>query len=154
MIQEVIKVEKKNNIIIIIAIILLLALIIFLIINNKEEKSLEELTFDQIQEKVEKKEDFVLILSQTTCSHCANYKPTARKVANKYNIAIYYLDYDKYDESTMNEILEYFNFDGATPLTLFFKEGKEISLMSRISGDVSESRLVSTLKEYEYIENE
>lgn len=148
--------NKKNNIILGIAIILFVAIIIFLIINNigKSNTTLEEITWKQIQRKIEKKEDFVIVLSQTTCSHCAKYKPTVKEIAKQNNLTIYYLDYDKYDEDTINEILEFFNFNGGTPTTLFFKEGKEISIMSRLIGTVSKNKLIKALEKYEYIENE
>jgi len=141
---------KKNNIPLIIAIILLISLIVLLILNNKEKTTLTELTYTEVKEKIDNKEDLVLILSQSTCSHCADYKPKAKQVAENYNINIYYLDYDIANEDK-NEILKYFNFDGSTPTTLFYKKGKEISIMERISGDVEKKVLIDKLKKLEYI---
>ena len=85
--------NKKNNIILTIALILFIGLIIFLVINHEEVKTgtLEELTYKEVQEKIDNKEDFVITLSQTTCSHCEMYKPKLKKVANKYDILIYYM---------------------------------------------------------------
>lgn len=149
--------NKKNNIILGIAIIIFIAIIALLVINNlKESKALlgeklEEITYEQVQKKVEKKEDFVIVLSQTTCSHCASYKPILKEITKEKNITIYYLDYDKYDKDTINEILEFFNFDGGTPTTLFFKEGKEISIMSRLVGSVSKTKVIKALEKYEYV---
>lgn len=147
--------NKKNNIIILIALILFIIIIALLFINkdNKpKEGNLEEITYSELQKKVENKEDFVIVLSQTTCSHCANYKPTLIKVAKENNITIYYIDYDKYNEDTINEIISFFNFDGGTPTTFFFKEGKETSVMNRLTGTVSESKVIANLKKLEYIE--
>ena len=104
-------------------------------------------------ELIKNKEDFVIILSQSTCSHCALYKPKAKLVAEENNINIYYLDYDT-DKTDKEEIIKYFNFDGSTPQTFFFKEGEEISLMERITGDVEKEVLVNKLKKLEYIQNE
>lgn len=144
--------NKKNNIILIIAIVLLISIIIFLIINNSNYKGeLKEITWANVQKKIEKKEDFVLVLSQTTCSHCAQYKPTLKEVTKNYEVTIYYLDYDKYDEEEIKEILNTLNYDGDTPTTFFFKEGSEISLMSRIIGAASKTKVIETLKKYEYI---
>lgn len=149
--------NKKNNIIIIISIILLITLIIFLLINNKGNNNnkgdLTEITYEQLQEKIDSKEDFIIVLSQTTCSHCASYKPIVKQVAKKYNLNnVYYLDYDKYDEDEIKKILKELKFDGGTPTTFFFKKGKEISVLNRISGSVSEEKLISSLKKLEYIE--
>ena len=145
---------KKNNIIIIISCIILIALIAILIINNtKETYTLKQVTFTEAKELIKNKEDFVIILSQSTCSHCALYKPKAKLVAEENNINIYYLDYDT-DKTDKEEIIKYFNFDGSTPQTFFFKEGEEISLMERITGDVEKEVLVNKLKKLEYIQNE
>ncbi len=154
MMRGVEEMKKRNNITLIVCIIIFIAIIIFLIINNliNSGNTLEELTWEQTQEKINNKEDFVIVLTQTTCSHCMEYKPILKKVAKNNNITIYYLDYDNYDEETANEILAYFNFSGDTPTTFFFKEGSEISLMSRISGTAKASTVTTALKKYGYIE--
>ena len=152
---------KKNNIIIFIAFIVLISLIIILIVNNKDNNNkitntntgLKKLTFNEAKEKIENKEDFVLILSANGCSHCANYKPNALIVAEKYNINIYYLDIDV-DNEDKNNILDYFNFDGATPTTIFLKEGKEVSIMERLVGETSRQNLINKLIKLKYIEAE
>ena len=145
---------KKNNIIIFICIIILISLIVFLIINNKNNTNynsdLTKITFNETKDLIDNKEDFVIILSQSTCSHCEDYKPKAKMLAKKYNITIYYLDYD-IDTEDKDKILEYFNYDGGTPTTFFFKKGKETSIMERIVGDVEKSVLENKLKKLEYI---
>lgn len=146
---------KKNNIILTIAIIILIALITFLLINNKNEtKGLKEITYKEVLKKIDKKEDFIILLSQTTCSHCAEYKPALKQIARKYDLTIYYLDYDKYGEKKAEEIIKFFNFDGDTPTTFFYKNGKETSVMNRLIGTVSNSKVISAIKKLEYIENE
>jgi len=146
--------NKKNNIIIIISVILLIAVIIFLLINkqNHKEYKVEEIDYKTLTEKIENKETFVLVFSQTTCSHCVSYKPILKQVAKKYKLDnIYYLDYDIEDEKKQEKIKTEFNFDGGTPTTIFFKNGKEVSVLKRLVGEVPESKLVNNLKELEYI---
>lgn len=151
--------NKKNNLITIIAIILFISLIIILVKNNQnnnnnqKEGYLVEVTFEEIKEKINDKEDFVIVLSQTTCSHCAEYKPILKQVAKSKNIIIYYIDFDKYEDQA-DEIIEFFNFDGGTPTTFFFKEGKEISIMNRLRGTTSEQKVIAALEKFEYIETE
>ena len=50
----------------------------------------KELKYDEVIEKIENKDSFVLLISQTTCTHCISYKPKLEEVANKYKIDIYY----------------------------------------------------------------
>ena len=53
---------------------------------------LQEIKYSDVMKKVENKESFILLLSQTTCTHCMDFKPKLKKVANKYKITVYYLE--------------------------------------------------------------
>ena len=52
---------------------------------------LKEIKYNEVINKIEKKESFVLLFSQTTCTHCMDFKPKLERVANKYKLDIYYL---------------------------------------------------------------
>ena len=70
--------KNKSNIfyiIIVIAIILIAFILIATINNNKNKASLINLTYKQIEEKIDNKDSFILVVSQSTCTHCATYKP-------------------------------------------------------------------------------
>ena len=38
----------------------------------------------------QRKDDFVLVVSQSTCSHCAAYKPKLKNISRNYGIDIYF----------------------------------------------------------------
>lgn len=144
---------KKRNWIFIIAIIvfiILIGVLIYNTVNSPKEGKLISLSYNDIQEKVNNKDDFILIVSQTTCSHCASYKPKVKTIAKEYGIDIYYIDYDV--DSNGKEFLEEFNLDGATPITLFINEGKETSILNRIEGDVSKNTALSKFKKMGFID--
>ncbi len=142
---------KKKNIIIILAIIVFIALVSILIINNQTNKkgNLISITYKEIQEKVNNKDSFILIVSQTTCSHCANFKPKVKTITKEYGIDVYYIDYDI--EKEQATFLKDFNLDGATPTTLFIKDGKETSLLNRLEGDVSSTKIINSFKKMGFI---
>lgn len=143
--------KKNNNILYIIVIItiIIIALIAINILTNSKEGKLISLDYNEIKEKVKNKEDFILIVSQSTCSHCVEYKPILERIANKNKINIYYIDYDKSDNK--EEFLEEFDLDGSTPITLFFNEGKEKSILNRINGTVSEKKALEKFKKMGFI---
>lgn len=143
--------KKNNNILYIIVIItiIIIALIAINILTNSKEGKLISLDYNEIKEKVKNKEDFILIVSQSTCSHCAEYKPILERIANKNKINIYYIDYDKSDNK--KEFLKEFDLDGSTPITLFFNEGKEKSILNRINGTVSEKKALEKFKKMGFI---
>ena len=48
--------------------------------------------------------------------------------------------------------MDKFKLSGATPTTIFIKDGKEASLLNRLEGDLSESRVVEKFKKMGFIE--
>ncbi len=134
------------------AIILIIIISFILIANeNKNTNSLTEIKYKEIKEKLKNKDSFVLVVSRTTCSHCMDYKPKLKNITNKYNITIYYIDYDNESKKNQKEFFEEFDLDGSTPITLFIKKGKQTNLFDRIEGDVSEKRVIDKLKDLKYI---
>lgn len=143
--------KKKNYLIL--GIVLLVLIIIGIILSTSNNNSnLIKLSYNEILEKVNNKEDFVLCVSASECSHCMSYKPKLKKVSNKYNIKIYYVDVDTLTKEDYNEFKDKFSFDGSTPVTIFFKEGEEKTTATRIEGDVSTDRIISKLKKNGFID--
>ena len=86
--------DKKKKIIVIIASILVVAGLIIYCFIHSYDSNLIEINYNELKEKIDNKEDFVLCVSRTTCSHCQDYKPKLKKVGYKYKIDIYYIDVD------------------------------------------------------------
>jgi len=143
--------KNKKNIIMIIVICLLGVGIGYLLFNSSDN-GLVELNYNELTTKIENKEDFVVCISRTTCSHCNDYKPKLRKVANKYKINIYYTDIDKYNKTDLEKFNKLISFDGGTPVTIFIKNGEEKTTATRIEGDVSTDKIIDKLKKNGFID--
>lgn len=143
--------DKKNTffIVAIISFIVIIGALIWF--NSTNESKLIELNIEDIIEKVNNKESFVLCISQTTCSHCASYKPKLDKISKEYDIEIFYIDIDKYGEDGESELKKYISFDGSTPVTAFIKNGEETTASNRIFGDSSYDKIVEKLKKTGFI---
>lgn len=144
--------KNKNNILTI-GIIAILVLAIILIIYGQIERQnygLKEITYEEITTKKENKEDFILIVSRSDCSHCATYKPKVQQISKDYKIITYYINIDYL--SNKEEFLSEFNLKGSTPMTLFFKNGKETSVLNRLEGDLSTSKILEKFEELGFIE--
>ena len=112
---------------------------------------LKELNYNEFLEKMEKKESFVLLLSQTTCSHCMDFKPKLSEVAKDNKIVVYYMETDLLDDETRDNFKKkYFSFTG-TPTTVFVINGEEKSAATRIDGDVSKDKIISKFKSNGFI---
>lgn len=142
--------SKTFKLILGILIIIFVGIIIGYFIFNKNN-NLIKLDYNDIVNKIDNKESFVLCVSRTTCSHCQSYKPKLQKVANKYNIKIYYTDIDTYNKDELNDFNSRITFDGGTPVTLFIKNGEEKTTATRIIGDVSSEKIIDKLKKNDFI---
>lgn len=133
------------------AIILVVILVILVFSNTNASKyGLFELKCDEVIEKINNKESFVLVISQTTCTHCISYKPVLESVAKKYKIKTYYVDVNLFSEEKDNEFKKYVSYSD-TPSTLFIKDGEETTRANRIVGEANEEKIVSKLKQNGFI---
>jgi len=117
---------------------------------NEMDKHLVELSINELQEKINNKESFILVITQTTCSHCAEYKPTLKKVLYKYDITAYYIEKDLLSDAEKGQLNEIANVS-STPTTIFIKDGEEKSTNQRFTGNRPESEIISKLKYEGYI---
>lgn len=143
---------KKRSIflLVIIFIILVIILSVFLV-NKSNNKNFISTNYADILKMVENKENFVLCISATDCSHCQSFKPKLKKISNDYNIKIYYIDIDKINKEDYDKFKTDFSFDGGTPTTLFIIDGEEKTVANRIDGDVSIEKVVNKLKKNGFI---
>ncbi len=145
---------KKNNKTFISIIIIFIAILSILLINytlTPKEGSLTNITYKEIQEKLNNKEDFILVISKSNCSHCATYKQKLTTIAKYYNIYIYYINYDLETKNDQKDLFKKLNFNKATPTTMFFRKGKETSLMDRLEGDLSSNKVIEKFKKMGFI---
>ena len=146
---------KKSKIIFIVALVIFIILLGVLIINksknNENSDNFKEVSFREVKDMFDNKEDFVLCITQTTCSHCATFKPKLEKLANEYDIEIYYMEADLLSKEEQEELPKYVNYRG-TPVTVFIKNGEEKTVATRISGDISYEKAVEKFKDNGFID--
>lgn len=141
----------KNKKIILIICLLVLILTIIAIISIPKDKYLTKLSYEEIIEKVTNKETFILCISASKCIHCQDYKPKLEKVANDYEITIYYTNTDSFSDEQYETFKKDFSFDGGTPTTIFFKNGEETTTANRIEGNVKIEKIINKLKNNGFI---
>lgn len=141
-----------NKKIFIISICSLILIILFVIaFNYYSRPRLYELDVNQVKEKIDNKESFILCISATYCSHCKEYKPKLEDISKEYRMDIYYIDFDKYSDKEQELFRNYVSFDGGTPVTLFIKNGEEETTVNRINGNVSKDKIISKFKSNGFI---
>lgn len=132
--------------------IILGVMVIFFITGCKTKSgTLESITFKEYENLIENKETFVLEMMSTDCSHCQNLKPKLQKVVKEYGIKIKVINMAKLSIDDYKKFTSMVGTKG-TPTIIFYKDGEEKSVATRIIGDVSKEKIVQKLKDNEVIE--
>jgi predicted bacteriocin transport accessory protein len=121
--------------------------------NAAKDKTLISISFNELQKKIEKKDTFILVLTQKQCSHCAEYKPVLKEVLYEYDLKAYELDQKTLTKTEKAKLKDIASITG-TPTTVFISEGSEIATATRIHGAASKGTIISRFKAMGYITNE
>ena len=129
---------------------LLLVLLVGVIFTGCGKNNLKTVSFNELNKKLENGESFFFEVVQDGCSHCANFTPKLKEVLNEYDVIGYQLNLTDLTEENYKTFNSMFDVDG-TPTTIFIVNGKEVSLLQRIDGNVSKEKIISKLKTNKYI---
>lgn len=154
--------QGKNNffrrnlapIISIIAIVLA-AIILVLFGDNIESeaksKYLKEINCQEVINKFDNKEDFILYVGSKECSACKLFNPNFIKVIDKNKVKVYYLDLSTIKNDEYNNLQNYILITG-TPTVVFITDGEEESVNNRITnGKVTTTYIYDKLKVNGYV---
>ena len=106
---------------------------------------------DEVLEKLENKESFIVYVGYDDCQSCKEFKPILNQLIENYDITIYYLPTDdKQTEDQLNEIqYNYFYRMYWTPTTYIVEDGEVIAIKEQL---IEYEELAEWLKEYGKIE--
>lgn len=117
----------------------------------EEYSNIKKVSFKTLKKMINKEESFILLVSQTYCSHCIAFKPIFNEALSDNNLIGYELDIATISEKDYYELADMFPTLSGTPTTIFFKDGKEISEESRMVGYQEKEETVKAFKENGFI---
>lgn len=129
---------------------LVLILVIFLISGCKGKTNLENINYSQYKELISNKESFVLEVMKDGCVYCESLKPKLESVADKYNVNIKVINLTKLSSEDKASFTKEIGTE-ATPTIIFYKNGEEKSVATRIVGSVSKEKIIDKFKDNEVI---
>lgn len=115
-------------------------------------KTYDEISYKQLNKMLDNKNNFVLFIGSSKCSHCKEYEVTLNEIIKKYNLDIKYIDISKLSEEEYSELTSKFPISG-TPTTIFIEKGEEKDTYNRIVGSVKYSKVLEKLKENNYVKD-
>lgn len=142
---------KKKRTILILSLFLLFVLFIVLT-NYNRSGSLKEISYLELKNMVELKDDFILYISNKYCTYCKVFEPKLNAVAKQYKLSIYKVDTATFTSDENNEFKDLVGSVG-TPTVVFIYDGVESGTNNRISGNVSVDKITERLKANEYIKD-
>ncbi len=111
--------------------------------------NLKVISFNELNTLINNKETFILLISQTYCSHCIEYKPELNEILKKHSLSAYVIEYDLLSSEDIVSFKAITSLD-YTPTTTFFKNGIE-DTKNRFVGDLGESVVEANLKQAGFI---
>ncbi len=145
--------EKKLNstLLIVIGIVLVVVLACLYFFDAfAKDNYCTEITFEQLEEKMNNKDTFIIFFGSTICSHCKDFQPTLNRVIKEYDIIIYYLNVHNLTDEEHSDLLALINYGSSTPKLYFVEEG-EYSQYNALSGNRSYNEVVEKLEKNGYI---
>lgn len=112
--------------------------------------SITEITYKDLEKKLENQESFILEIIQDGCSNCESFSPKFDKVLQKYELTAVSINRAKLSDIDSTKLDNLYNITG-TPTVIFIENGEEPSILRRIIGDVSQDKIISKLKNAGYI---
>lgn len=131
-------------------IVIILCLFIF---TGCGKSYVKEISYNEYKDLIKDKETFILEIMRTDCSACINFKPKLEQVAEDYKLEIKYLNTDHLSEEEYNDLFDKTGISG-TPTVIFYHNGIEETVASRINGSVSTDKIISKFKASGFIEEE
>jgi predicted bacteriocin transport accessory protein len=120
------------------------------LVGCSSNKTYEEISYNKLNDMLDKKESFILFIGSNTCSACSVYKGTLNDVISEYNVDVKYIDLSKLSDTQKSELSSVFPITG-TPTTVFITNGVEKDTYNRIVGSVKKSEIIQAFKENKYI---
>ncbi len=146
-----------KKIILIIIVTLAIAGMIFAgIMMNKEQNTLEKtlvsLNYNELKEKIDNEDSFILVYTSETCGSCQTYKPKLQRILLENDLVAYEVVAQNY---TSEEEIAYLNSIASvsgTPTTVYIEKGSELGTSYRLVGDKPSSDIRVSLEKAGYLE--
>ena len=109
-----------------------------------------EISYQQLKEKMDAKDTFVLVVGSATCTACSNYKMTMEQVIKAKQVEIFYIDLNKLTSEEDAKLYSEFVVT-SSPTTIFFDKGEQEPVINRIVGSADYDKIIEALEKRGYL---
>ncbi|MGT2830024.1 thioredoxin domain-containing protein [Streptococcus hillyeri] len=100
--------------------------------------NLEEITLQELNEKIANSEEFLIYLGRPTCGYCQVFVPKLAEAHQEKSARIYYLNSDEADAKDWNEFIAYFGIKTVPHFSYFSDKQMVDSLLKGSESTVDE----------------
>lgn len=124
-------------------------MIIFLTGCGNKITTYHEIDYSEYTNLIDSKEDFILYIGSSNCSHCLNFKPTLEKIIEEYQLDVKYIDVSTLSDKEYAVLQNKTKLKG-TPTIVFVEDGV-VQTNPKIQGEVSYTVALQKFKESKYV---
>ena len=124
--------------------------ILIVLISGCGSSNITEISYTELEKKLENKESFILEVVQDGCHNCESFSPKFDEILKEYNLKAVSINLTNITQEENQKLSNLYNTSG-TPTVIFIEKGEEPSISRRIVGDVTKEKIVSKLKVAGYI---
>lgn len=128
----------------------LISVFIVVLLVSGCSSNVKEITYNELEKKLENRESFILEIVQDGCSNCESFSPKFNEVLKEYEIKAVSINLTNITQEENTKLNNMYNISG-TPTVIFIEKGEEPSISRRIVGDISKDKIISKLKIAAYI---
>lgn len=120
---------------------------------STKEGKVEKITVAQMQEKLDKKQSFPIVFTQTTCGGCKDFKKMLDEYLKTHQVVVYDVILDEAPEENrqaeLQQIRETFPGMNETPSLYLIKDGKLNNQLKSDKDGISKERFDKWVQEYQ-----
>ena len=129
---------------------ILICFLSLLLLVGCSNKEYTEISYNDLENKLNNKDSFVLLIGSDTCSACTIFKETMQDVMKDTNVEIFYVNLNALNDEEYSKLYSKYVVK-STPTTIFISEGEETSTYDRIIGAANYDKVIDSLKKHGYI---
>lgn len=107
---------------------ILLFMMMMVLSGCSSNKSLAIIPAKDVTKRLDNSESLVVVIGQSNCSACIQYKPVLEEILKNYTVNLTYVEMDKDVIEDVKALIDKYLLEAnATPTTYLFKDGKLIN---------------------------
>ena len=119
--------------------LLLISIFVIFITGCSNNNVITDIDYSKLEEIISNKENFILEIMQTGCSHCEEFTPRFKVILKENNLEAYSLNLYNLTKEERDKFNELTTSVSGTPTVLYFEKGKETS--HKLNGAVNNDKI-------------